>query len=54
MFSNVKIFAKILKRHEINFAFKLGVVLRNSEVICLLKRLFYQTTLTCLLYLNLD
>ena len=33
MFSDVKIFAKILKRYENNFAVKLGVVLRDSEVI---------------------
>ena len=33
MFSEVKIFAKILKRHENNFADKLGIVLRDSEAI---------------------
>ena len=33
MFSDLKIFAEIMQRHENNFADKLGVVLRDSEVI---------------------
>ena len=33
MFSDVKLFAKVLKKHEKNFFVKLGVVLCDNEVI---------------------